>query len=204
MGTELTQLQGICTFTSTSSTSTKPTIEPTTPATDPSTQLNLTTPYLHSCDEGWRNFNGHCYLFVKGNKIWDDASAYCESMNSYLIEISTDEEREFAEELVLDYGRYYCLWIGATDRVTEGRFVYQNSQQQVQKKYWAKREPDNDYGIEHWATMFLYYRELQLFNDGCNWNSYFVCEKNINIGRAVIAKTNCSFFRPVYICRGVH
>ena len=52
-------------------------------------------PFLDSCDREWRSFNGHCYLVVFQRKEWNDASAFCESINSSLIEITTDSELEF-------------------------------------------------------------------------------------------------------------
>ena len=43
----------------------------------------------HSCDKDWKSFNGHRYLAVFEKKIWNDASAFCESRQSYLIEATT-------------------------------------------------------------------------------------------------------------------
>ena len=80
MRTELNKLQATCTC---ESTTRQTTIEPTT------------TPFLQSCDEGWKYFNGHCYRVVTEHKMWDRASAYCENRNSYLIEITTNAEFEF-------------------------------------------------------------------------------------------------------------
>ena len=102
------------------------------PTTIPPTTIPppTTTPFLHSCDEGWRNFNGHCYLLVKELKTWDNASVACQNRHSYLIEITTDAEFEFAVELMIDKLRY-TFWIGARDRDLNGTFVYQHSQQPV-------------------------------------------------------------------------
>ena len=102
----------------------------------------------------------------------DNASAYCENRNSYLIEITTDEELEFARGL---FSRY-MFWIGATDREQDGTFIYQHSQQLVPGKYWAKGEPDNYYG-EHCAYMWQYKGKLEFYDDNCRVYAYFVCEK---------------------------
>ena len=176
--TELKKLQATCACTSATTapqptTTTLPSTRTITTTTKPAT----TTPFLHSCDEGWRNFNGHCFLFVKENKKWDDALAYCESMNSYLIEISTDAELEFAAEIIHELSGYIGFsWIGATDRVTEGTFVYQNSHQQVPKKYWRAGEPNNAYG-SHCAAMVWYHGDLEFVDDRCSVKADFVCKK---------------------------
>ena len=126
------------------------TISTTTPL--PTTMTTKPFPIL--CDGDWEHFNGHCYLVVRQYKSWDDASAYCTSKNSYLIEIKTDTEREFATELVCDHLYRYVFWIGATDRETTGRFIYQHSQQPVPEKYWEEGQPDNYSGNQHCVGMY--------------------------------------------------
>ena len=128
------------------------------------------------CDEGWRLFHGYCYLVVKESISWDDASAYCENINSYLVEITTDTEREFAEKLLRDYGGYE-FWIGATDRDEEGRFLYQHSKQLVPRKYWYKGEPNNKGGSEDCVHMSRSYGVIKLNDTSCRNKRYFVCEK---------------------------
>ena len=165
MQTKLTKLQAICTTT--------PSSTPTT-ITTPTTTTS--TPFLHSCDEGWRSFNGHCYLFVEEEKAWDDASSHCKKINSYLIEITSDTELEFAAELIRD-SRYYAFWIGATDRAKEGRFVYQHSVQLVPEKYWPAAQPNNNRRDKHCAYMYLSYGNLELWDLNCIRDLHFVCEK---------------------------
>ena len=98
-------------------------------------------------------------------------------MNSYLIEISTDAELKFAAEIINDFCRYIgFFWIGATDRVTEGRFVYQHSQHLVPKKYRRAGEPNNAYG-SHCAAMVWYHGDLKFVDDHCSVRGDYVCEK---------------------------
>ena len=168
---KLTTLEATCKCTSTTLSST--TIQTTT--TKPTT-TETTMQFLSSCDDGWRLFNGHCYLVVNVGKRWDDALAYCKKMDSYLIEITTDEERDFARGVV---GSLYVFWTGATDREKEGTFVYQHSKQQVPEKYWRKGEPNDAYG-QDCAGMYVsdYYNgELVFYDDRCRVFADFVCEK---------------------------
>ena len=135
--------------------------------------------HVHSCDESWTLSNGHCYLVVDEQKSWDDASAYCENISSYLVEVTTDAEREFAAKLLRDYTNdgSYKFWIGVTDRDTEGRFLYQHDQQLVPGNYWYEGEP-NDYGAgEDCAHMSRYIGVLNLNDIPCGHKRRFVCEK---------------------------
>ena len=121
------------------------------------------------------------YLIVEERKPWDDASLYCESMNSYLIEISTDTECDFVEKLMRDYiGSLVSFWIGATDRDIDGRFVYQMSRQLVPEKFWRPGQPNNDgrgaqcVAIGQWKLdQYL----LDLYDTFCYNKKSVVCEK---------------------------
>ena len=89
-------------------------------------RTSATTPFLHSCDEGWRHFQGHCYLVVTEEKTLDDASISCENKDSYLVEIKKDSERDFAIDLLRGFKINYVFWIGATDKDEEGTH-YENT-----------------------------------------------------------------------------
>ena len=129
------------------------------------------------CEEGWRSFNGHCYLVVIEGKAWDDASANCENMNSRLAEITTDAELEFVNELARDNSKY-AFWIGATDRDTTGIFVFQHSKRKVPDTYWRRGQPHNNYGDEHCVVLGRYFGDyLESFDERCIRKYGSVCEK---------------------------
>ena len=139
---------------------------------------------FNTCDEGWDHFDGHCYLVVLegSGKTWDDASAYCESRNSYLLEITTDAELELAAGFKRYIKRhwYSWIWIGATDRDTEGTFRYQHGRQRVPENFWKEGQPDNYYNNEHCAAVRLFHDDFELVNDRrCYWHADFVCEKQL-------------------------
>ena len=164
--TELSKLQATTTTTTT-----------TTPL--PTTTTTITKPFPVLCDGDWESFDGHCYLLVLQLKSWDDASAYCTPKNSYLLEITTDKEHKFVNELVRAY-RGYNFWIGATDRDTTGRFIYYHSKLPIPEKYWREGQPDNSGGNQHCVTMFSYTRSavFELYDIDCTYRTWFVCEKS--------------------------
>ena len=129
-----------------------------------------------TCDEDWISYNGHCYLSVEEKKTWYDASAYCENINSYLIEITTDTEFEFAAEVLVtrDYGIYYDeFWIGAR---LNGTFVYQHSKEKVPETFWCKGEPPNYDGNEVCVATSRFCGDLNFFDKDCTYRRWFVCE----------------------------
>ena len=188
--TEITKFQATCTCTLTTTSSTpiqattteQSTTEPTTtasPTTEPTKTepMTATTEKTHQdlCDEGWSEYNGHCYIVPKDTlEIWDDALDYCKSMDSYLIEITTDGEFAFASGLLSNYVAY---WIGATDKTTRGRLVYQHTGLKVPENFWKDGYPERK-SYQTCAQMILGFNKgLELFNVHCRNIRHFVCEK---------------------------
>ena len=162
--------------TATASPTTEPiTTEPTKTESLPATTEGPLFPHQDLCDEGWSEYDDHCYIVPKDTmEIWDDALDYCKSMDSYLIEITTDGEFAFASGLLSNYVAY---WIGATDKTTRGRFVYQHTGLKVPENFWKDGYPERK-SYQTCAQMILGFNQgLELFNVHCRNIRHFVCEK---------------------------
>ena len=135
--------------------------------------------HIHSCEKGWTKFDGHCYLIVKESKTWDGALASCREKNSYLIEITTDKEMEFvSDSLLSQYLGGWFFWTGASDRESEGTFLFEYSHRRVPQKYWKEKQPDNYGGNEHCAYLGrIKSGELRLTDNPCKREYYYLCEK---------------------------
>ena len=139
-------------------------------------KLNAIFAVLKKCDENWTIFEDHCYHFVNGKKTWHEALEFCQHENSYLLEVTSDLELEFAADL----GHWNVLWIGASDiqQGYEGTFVYQESKRDVPQKFWADGEPNNAKGQEHCIEMYSSNKRNPKFNDvPCTFYWRFICEK---------------------------
>ena len=129
------------------------------------------------CDDGWRLFNCHRYLFVEQYKTWDDALSYCETRRSYLLEITSDIEYEFVSTELRRLDWSYC-WTGGTDRRSQGSFLYHHSGEPVPNKHWAPGQPNNGGGDEHCVVMYYLSSEYGLFDITCPSSYRFICEKS--------------------------
>lgn len=107
-----------------------------TPTLTPTPTITLTptptlTPY-----KGVRNpDNGHWYLVVF-QKSWDDARNYCASRGGHLVIIDDERENMFV------YGLAPNALLGATDRESEGHWVWVNGQE-MSYTNWCQDEPNN-------------------------------------------------------------
>ena len=90
-------------------------------------------------------YNGHYYLFVSAELSWQDAFDKCESMGGTLAAIKSQGDNEFMVKLI--DGK--CVWLGATDVVTEGTWLWPDGTKAIYTN-WQSHEPDNWYdGTEH-------------------------------------------------------
>ena len=130
---------------------------------------------IDSCTHGWQEFNNHCYLFVRQEKTWNEASDDCKVEKGYLVEIDNNEEREILG-LLLDNHVVSVIWIGATDQASAGEFRSINSGEKVSEEHWREGQPDNYSGDQHCVIMFRVSNDL-LHDESCRIPRYFVCEK---------------------------
>lgn len=142
-----------------------------------------TTPIAPQCEDGWKGFEGRCYLLVTSlRKIWADAATYCQARDSYLIEIYTDAEVEFVSfNLLRQSNQYFNFWVGASYQDNEGYFVYQHSNLRVPDKYWGPGEPNNYSEGYRCAAMYDFKytagKNVELRDHRCRSQRAFVCEK---------------------------
>lgn len=50
---------------------------------------------VQSCDEGWLEFMGSCYLHFAERDTWSEAERRCQELNAHLVSIRSQEEQQF-------------------------------------------------------------------------------------------------------------
>jgi hypothetical protein len=81
------------------------------------------------CPEGYRLFNGNCYLFSSSKARYADAEHACERLNGTLATIEDQRENDFVtEHLTAVIGGNDDYWIGFHDRGTEMNFEWSGGQ----------------------------------------------------------------------------
>ena len=130
--------------------------------------------HMFVCQKGWKSFEHHCYIFSSEKKNWNQAWAFCQAMNSYLVELQTHDEIQFVGTL----STAIRLWIGASDNETEGTFIWNNSREPVSQSFWKSGEPNNANSGEQCAEVYYVQSAYGKFNDNsCSKSFNFVCEK---------------------------
>uniref|UniRef100_A0A671UC27 C-type lectin domain-containing protein n=1 Tax=Sparus aurata TaxID=8175 RepID=A0A671UC27_SPAAU len=85
----------------------------------------------HKCQEGWEQNGPQCYYFSTDELTWEQAREKCRRDGADLVKIESEDEQSFLmqrlrqEEVVVkmleDEDKF---WIGLTDSVTEGTWLW--------------------------------------------------------------------------------
>ncbi|XP_062334220.1 macrophage mannose receptor 1-like [Osmerus eperlanus] len=135
-----------------------------------------------SCTAGWQKFGCSCYYVSTGKNNWADSRQDCRDRGADLVIINSPEEQDFLNNLNKN------VWIGLTDTVTEGNFIWVDGTPLTTPTYWWASQPDNYANTpgsvgEDCAEIYYAPSEVpppRTWNDNkCEFRNYWVCEKGI-------------------------
>jgi hypothetical protein len=94
----------------------------------------------------WSN-NGHLYeVLIDTEATWDQAKAQAEALGGHLVTITSAEEQEFIEYLlVTSSAQTGAYWIGLIETTTEGIYTWDNGES-LSYVNWYPGQPDNALG----------------------------------------------------------
>ncbi len=126
-------------------------------------------------DHGGTIYNGHEYKLFTDTKTWHDAKAGCEAQGGHLVTITSSEENNFVDSLLISDKN---VWIGFTDEQNEGDWQWVTGEM-VTYENWDPGPPEPNGGTdENHAEMY----SGGLWNDapGDFDGNYYVCEWDIS------------------------
>lgn len=121
-----------------------------------------------------KHFNGRWYKVVLEKKSWHAARDKCKEMGGQLCTVPDAATWEFVKTLTLGAK----LWLGATDEVTEGRWLWVDGTP-MKFTNWAPTEPNNFGAAEHYLAV-----------DGGPWNDL---PKQHSINTSVVVGFICEW-----------
>ena len=113
-----------------------------------------------------------CYKVMRSTRVtWDEAKHNCEEEHGYLAEIHDQLSLEYVRDVF--YPRDH-LWLGGSDRGSEGIWYWQHSRTNITVLDWKPGQPDNWRNGEH-----CMHTTSQGFNDvSCNGRLFFLCQRD--------------------------
>ncbi|XP_063406856.1 neurogenic locus notch homolog protein 3-like [Mytilus trossulus] len=130
-----------------------------------------------SCQYGWKMHEDKCYFFSSSNNNWRDAKSDCQYLNSMLAEPKQMSDINFLKSNAKKFRKTF--WLGGSDKVTEGVWVWTTSGQGFTVTDWHTRtvhEPNNSNGEEHCLDMHKNL-DYEWNDDKCRNENRFICEK---------------------------
>ena len=96
--------------------------------------------------------NGHSYYLLTP-QTWTSSQAEAVTLGGNLATVNNAAENTWIVSTFSNFGGIpRGLWIGLTDAVSEGTFVWASGEPVVYTN-WARGEPNNNGGIEDWAEI---------------------------------------------------
>ncbi|XP_062568495.1 perlucin-like [Saccostrea cucullata] len=138
------------------------------------------------CPFGWKQRGLSCYaFFIDVPDGWTEAMLYCNALQAKLVEIETEVEDEFLRIYLMDHGYKGQFWIGLTDALVEGHWVWESTQKSPGYTGWGPGEPNN--GGHHEDCAHLYDAISFHWNDvPCDRKYNFICEKELDDDGGII------------------
>ncbi|XP_033985758.1 C-type lectin domain family 4 member F-like [Trematomus bernacchii] len=127
--------------------------------------------YVHYLQQGWVYFSGSFYRISSTMKTWQDSRKDCQQRGADLMIIDSQEEQDFTRQYK------NRIWIGLTDRDTEGEWKWVDGTQ-LTTRFWHSGEPNNYQNKNEDCVNINHYQNS--WNDEVCENEYFwICEKKM-------------------------
>ncbi|XP_061780277.1 galactose-specific lectin nattectin-like isoform X2 [Nerophis lumbriciformis] len=96
------------------------------------------------CPTGWTQLDNRCFIFKNERVDFITAETTCIILGGNLVSIHSNLENELVRQLIFDVtGRNTRTWIGFTDAVEEGSFIWTDGSV-VDFTDWANNRPNNN------------------------------------------------------------
>ncbi|XP_026008243.1 C-type lectin domain family 4 member M-like isoform X2 [Astatotilapia calliptera] len=120
------------------------------------------------CPTGWLLLKTSCYYFshheINSRKNWTESRQYCINQGGDLLVINNLEEQLLITDnfqKVSSSGVWWQngYWVGLTDVVTEGTWVWVNNVTEVDSMYWRSGQPDSSGEEKKNCAAFLFFTD---------------------------------------------
>ncbi|KAL3861561.1 hypothetical protein ACJMK2_007589 [Sinanodonta woodiana] len=130
-----------------------------------------------SCPAAWIQHGDSCYHFSHDKESWGEAFTFCKILGGYLVEIGTEGEAKYIENQVNMFNDKY--WVGASDVLVEGEYIWMTSMTNVSYANWGPGQPDNSGTNENCVEIWT----SKEWNDGpCSNTVRYICESDMRLG----------------------
>ncbi|XP_060076914.1 perlucin-like [Ylistrum balloti] len=151
--------------------------------------LTVMTQVSGECPSGFLVHGSSCYMDFNIQATWAEASMICNVYGGNLAEIGDEHEQHFIASFIsrktpTSY-KPGIFWLGASDLLTEGEWMWSSDNSFMSYKNFAPREPNNADGNEN-CLEFDFSGNFQWNDNNCENLYNFVCEVPMKISSGVV------------------
>ncbi|XP_038569782.1 CD209 antigen-like protein C [Micropterus salmoides] len=133
-------------------------------------KLNIFANYSR---QGWMYFNDSFYYISSQQESWQYSRNDCLQRGAHLVIINSKEEQQFTRQFQKH------VWIGLTDRETEGVWKWVDGTL-LTTSYWGINEPNSHEGTDEDCAEIKFFDEENSWNDKpCEIQNIWICEKKV-------------------------
>ncbi|XP_062579363.1 C-type lectin domain family 4 member M-like, partial [Saccostrea cucullata] len=128
------------------------------------------------CPDVWVPLENNCYLFSNATATFSEAQRVCARDSAYILEDLSPEEKSFTKSRAST-----TMWIGATDKLQEGVYVYESTGSIVTDGPWWVGEPGG--GRDENCVVAQKMNNWRWDDYPCHFKFHYVCKKTITSTR---------------------
>ncbi|XP_078695572.1 perlucin-like protein [Branchiostoma floridae x Branchiostoma belcheri] len=129
------------------------------------------------CPGGYVQFLDRCYKSYGDKKNFTDAKSACQAAGGHLAMPKDKPTNDFLlKQAPLQSG--LTIWLGLTDKVTEGTWVWEDGTPLGSWNNWGQGQPAHSYPDLDCAQMAPM---MQWFSNFCSFQAYYMCELSATV-----------------------
>eukprot|EP00105_Crassostrea_gigas_P010137 XP_011425314.1 PREDICTED: perlucin-like [Crassostrea gigas] len=134
------------------------------------------------CSSPWVQYRDSCYIFATGYpEDWTEAGSFCSRLGAKLAEIGSADENNFLRLHAFEINPEGHFWVGGTDVLVDGQWIWISSQERIEYTDWVPGEPNG--GTREGCLMLNGGKYHFHWNDAnCHSLQSFICEKQLDLG----------------------
>ncbi|KAH3858355.1 C-type lectin domain family 4 member G-like [Dreissena polymorpha] len=122
-------------------------------------------------------YDNSIYFELNSTMNFSEGSRRCRQYGAHLPEVTTSGENSFLRNTFVGSRRGIRIFLGATDQLIEGHWIWEYTGQEVRYQDWNTGEPNNENGGED--CLEISYWNVRWNDARCTTNMTIVCEFNI-------------------------
>ncbi|XP_063420133.1 perlucin-like [Mytilus trossulus] len=132
-----------------------------------------------ACPSGFTTHENNCYVLLPVPTTWAEALRLCDAVKAKLAWIENGAENTFIVQMLKKAnitGHSTEVWLGGTDMLLEGMWMWADDMELIQYTNWFPNEPNNAGNNQHCLGMMVN-QDFKWDDYSCSLTNYPLCKR---------------------------